>query len=118
MSAVETLTRDLLTTTGQLARLVEPPTSGGAAGAVPEIHGAVERTAGALRGLADEGLASADDVQAIRRGVAAARAAIALEPGSRALRDVAGADGRARALLLALAYRQCLTALHLLTEAD
>jgi hypothetical protein len=80
---------------------------------------------GALDSLADAGLADPDDAAAVIGAVACARAAIDLGPACRALSDVprtladrpVAVQGRAVALLLAIAQRQCVAALHALERS-
>jgi hypothetical protein len=64
-----------------------------------------------LRGHADRALAGPFETEAIRSGVAAARAALELETAARALADAKTHSGRPADLLIHMGYAQCLGAL-------
>jgi hypothetical protein len=79
----------------------------------------------ALDSLGEAELADPDDAAVVVGAVACARAAIELGPACRALSDVPGAIAdrplavrpRVLALLLAIAHRQCVAAMHALERS-
>lgn len=114
----------------QLRRDAESGTLGRLAEEAREVRVWLERLDGALHPRQDADLSAERDIRDIRRGVAAARAAIQLEPARRALEDVErllgesgrppGKDVLVKALVihLRIGHRQCLAALPALSEAE
>lgn len=99
--------------------------------ALQTTHSRMAAIRTALLADADRALSGEPEIESVEDGVAASRAAAALEPGYRALQDLAGLIGRApqsspgagpafieraATALLSIGLRQCLAALAPLAE--